>query len=246
MHPAGYIIVLKHDFYNLLKLRFEEANQRGYSATVTSAIEKMAGLSLAQRRAPPPKLNLEANGQELQQDELNALTTSITPKEALVNSPLPGASTPSTPSASQNPAPAAGDASPSRPASSSESPKSPKSPKILSSIPLPSIAATSSSSAGGRATSIPNATETVFVTMAPQTLTVTASVVPLATLDSSSNDRGGYLQPSVVFIDSDCASFATDSGIAALGFLGGIATSILVMAAVVMWRKRRRGDKDDV
>ncbi|KAK7447829.1 hypothetical protein Landi51_06633 [Colletotrichum acutatum] len=107
---------------------------------------------------------------------------------------------------------------------------------------------------------LPSPTNTVFVTAAPQTITVTAPSVPLPSNDLN-GDSGSKPQPQPqpsAIGSTQGVSFTSGSGVAVLGVLGGIgkrdgtpkfchrlinfetaAASILAMAGLIFWRKRK-------
>ncbi|KXH27732.1 hypothetical protein CSIM01_11569 [Colletotrichum simmondsii] len=89
---------------------------------------------------------------------------------------------------------------------------------------------------------LPSPTNTVFITAAPQTITVTAPSVPLPSNDLN-GDSGSKPQPQPqpsAIGSTQGVSFTSGSGVAVLGVLGGIAAaSILAMAGLIFWRKRK-------
>ncbi|KAK1531465.1 hypothetical protein CPAR01_11114, partial [Colletotrichum paranaense] len=232
----------------------------------------MVGLSMNRRRGPPPKLRLDIpqdqdQVQDPEQHQERAVKSPgpLTPNRPLIGSEIPMLPAPerTTTTSTHVPLPSNGPAdtlpqipTTTQPAvlpSSSAPPRAitppstpissvpPKSPTLRPSVSI-SKTTVFITTTKPQISVIPSPTNTVFVTAAPQTITVTAPSVPLPSNDLN-GDSGSKPQPQPqpsAIGSTQGVSFTSGSGVAVLGVLGGIAAaSILAMAGLIFWRKRK-------
>lgn len=212
----------------------------------------MVGLSMNRRRGPPPKLRLDIpqdQDQEQHQERAVKSPGPLTPNRPLIGSDIPilpapqrttitssHASFPSNgpadtlpqiPTTTQ-PAVLPSSSAPPRvitPPSTPISSAPPKSPTLRPSVSI-SKTTVFITTTRPQSSVLPSPTNTVFVTAAPQTITVTAPSVPLPSNDLN-GDSGSKPQPQPqpqpsAIGSTQGVSFTSGSGVAVLGVLGGI------------------------
>ncbi|KAK1700068.1 hypothetical protein BDP55DRAFT_723672 [Colletotrichum godetiae] len=225
----------------------------------------MVGLSMNRRRGPPPNLRLDIP-QEQHQERAVKSPGPLTPNRPLIGSDIPilpapqqttlitsthaplpsngpADTLPQIPTTTQ-PAVVPSSSAPPRiitPPSTPISSAPPKSPTLRPSVSV-SRTTVFITTTRPQSSVLPSPTNTVFVTAAPQTITVTAPSIPIPSNDLN-GDSGSKPQPQPqpsAIGSTQGVSFTSGSGVAVLGVLGGIAaTSILAMAVLIFWRKRK-------
>ncbi|KAH8667841.1 hypothetical protein BGZ61DRAFT_483756 [Ilyonectria robusta] len=171
----------------------------------------MGGLSTTRRKEPPRMLDLSIGNVERGQDTPTSRPTTSTP---IISTPTPTQSSASTPT--QSP-----------PATPIQSPPG---------TPAKTIVETATRLI---TTKVEAPTATVFITVVPnpQTVTVNGPQQITAQPDNTNESEGQSSVPQPV----QGITFTSNTGVALLGGLGGLAAvSILGMAFIIVWRKRRR------
>lgn len=190
----------------------------------------MGGLSTTRRKEPPRMLDLSIGNVERGQDTPTARPATSTP---IISTPTPTQSSPSTPT--QSP-----------PATPTQSPPG---------TPAKTIVETTTRLI---TTKVESPTATVFITVVPnpQTVTVNGPQQITAQPDNTNESEGQSSVPQPV----QGITFTSNTGVALLAGLGGLgkspagsfivrvmpnftyvaAVSLVVMAFIIVWRKRRR------
>ncbi|KAH6971891.1 hypothetical protein EDB80DRAFT_682573 [Ilyonectria destructans] len=179
----------------------------------------MGGLSTTRRKEPPRMLDLSIGNVERGQDTPTARPATSTP---IISTPTPTQSSPSTPVRSQPTTPTQ-----SPPATPIQSPPG---------TPAKTIVETATRLI---TTKVESPTATVFITVVPnpQTVTVNGPQQVTAQPDNTNESEGQTSVPQPV----QGITFTSNTGVALLAGLGGLAAvSIVVMAFIIVWRKRRR------
>ncbi|KAF6825838.1 hypothetical protein CPLU01_10035 [Colletotrichum plurivorum] len=214
-------------------------------------------LSLASRRKapPPPTLNLDFIRREETRDAPKTPPGPLTPNRPLVISSLPDVSLPA-PSAepstflTTSTIPETPPATPTQPP---EPPRKPTPPSTPTSSTPPDITfptllppgTTLLTSKSNTTQHPPSPTNTIFITVVPEPVTITrdaAAPAPTPPNPVIPSAPQGDTKPRPSAAPSNSGvSFTTGSGVVVLGVLGGVAlSSILVMMAIIVWRKRKR------
>ncbi|KXH68341.1 hypothetical protein CSAL01_06251 [Colletotrichum salicis] len=196
---------------------------------------KMVVLSMKRRRGPPPNLRLDIP-QEQHQERAVKSPGPLTPNRPLIGSDIPIHPTPQQTisiTSTHVPLPSNGPAdtlpqipTTTQPAVAPSSSAPPKSPTLR---PIVSVSRTTVFFTTTRPQSsvLPSPTSTVFVTAAPQTITVTAPSIPTPSNDLN-GDSGSKPQPEpqpLAIWSTQGVSFTSGSGVVVLGVLGGIGKS---------------------
>ncbi|KAF6814124.1 hypothetical protein CMUS01_12696 [Colletotrichum musicola] len=202
-------------------------------------------LSLASRRKapPPPALNLDLIRHPEPRDAPKTPPGPLTPNRPLVISSLPDISFPE-PSTflATSTRPATPPSTPTQPPRKPTPPSTPTSSTIPE-ITFPTLLPPGTTLLTSTSTTTqhpPSPTNTVFITVVPAPVTVTRdAAAPAPTLPSG--PQGDTKPRPSAGASNSGVSFTTGSGVVVLGVLGGVAlSSILVMMAIIVWRKRKR------